>query len=101
MDADHPAEAGRLFMEAFRGEYRKNGLDVPPPINNTVEAYISRKSLSEDGQSIDIDIDVERLRNLGIRAVFSYLEISNAADLGLASIGRFGHIQAYVMGGGN
>jgi hypothetical protein len=93
--ADYPVDAGQHFIEVFRGEYLKDGLEVPPPASNYLEAYVSRKSLSSDQTSVKLNIDVERLRNLGVRAIFSFLDISNAESLGLISLRRFGNIHLY------
>ena len=95
--ADYPAGAGKAFLDLFAGEYAKDGLPTPPPSSNYLEAYVSRSSLAPDGLSIDLALDAPAVRDLRIDAIFSYLDIRNAQSLGLASLGRFGHIHAYLV----
>lgn len=94
---DNPAAAGQRYLDLFAGEFAKDGLAVPLADRNGFEAYVSRKSLATDGQSISLALNVDSLRELDIRAVFSYLPINNAATLGLAHLGHFGHIHAYIV----
>lgn len=95
--ADYPLAKGVIFLRLFQGEFAKDGLPVPDAPGNLVESYVSRRSLSANGQSLNLALDTGLFRSLGGQAVFSFLTISNASDLGLEYLGLFGDIHVYTL----